>query len=267
MCCMQSQHVVSVTSTMASSVSEPVPSQTQIADVRQVLGTSNPHAVALLKLSGCDVQLAIELCETIGDDWKNAVPLMSDAAAGPHVAPTAGPTVSASPDAAPAAAPAAGADAASRPLGDPAVALPAVPLSSCADAAPRVAAAAPAAGAGPPSDRPSGTRGRTPEGIAKRKAAKHARRKRKQPVQTVEVLQGENATLRRELARQQELTSLARKRTEQAARIAFAHGVSAERIGSRRVKASKPSKKDKRAGRNRRQAARRFNDRARAAAM
>ena len=53
---------------MASSVSEPVPSQTQIADVRQVLGTSNPHAVELLKLSGCDVQLAIELCETI--DWR-----------------------------------------------------------------------------------------------------------------------------------------------------------------------------------------------------
>ena len=252
---------------MASSVSEPVPSQAQIADVRRVLGTSNTHAVALLRLGGCDVQLAIELCETIGEDWKNVVPLRSDAAAGPQGAPAAVAAISESPAAAPVAVPAARADAAGRQLGDPAVALPAVPLISCADAAPRVAAAAPAAGAGPSSDRPRGTRSRTPEGIAKRKAAKHARRRRTEPAQTVEVLQGENAALKQELARQEQLTSLARKRTEQAARIAFAHGVSAERIGSRRVKASKPSKKDKRAGRNRRQAARRFNDRARAAAM
>ena len=72
------------------------------------------------------------------------------------------------------------------------------------------------------------------------------------------------ASCQAELAKQAQLTTLARKQRERDARIGFAHGVQAERINNKRVRAAK---KEKRAGRNRQQAARRYNDRARAASM
>lgn len=119
-------------------------------------------------------------------------------------------------------------------------------------------------GAGPSEARPRGRHRRSPEGAARQKARKRARRNAPPLAQTDEALRRQLASCEAELAKQKQLTALARKQRERDARVSFAHGVQAERINNKRVRAAK---KEKRAGRNRQQAARRYNDRARAASM
>ena len=180
---------------MSSVTLPPAVAKLLIADLRELLDCDAGRAVQLLTRSGWDVNEAVQLHFALGGNNPN-IPLNPEAAAGPGGAPAAGPSGSESSAAAPVAAPTVGADAACRPLG-----IPSVPLMSCDAAGSHVASAASDGGAGPSEARPRGKHRRSPEGAARQKARKRARRHAPPLAQTDEALRLQLASCEAELAK------------------------------------------------------------------